>query len=238
MFNLEERISEWRQKMLAAGIGSPMPLEELENHLREDIEGQVLAGTNAQQAFENSAGQLGQPATLRKEFGKARETIQERTKKLFLTLARIPNFQLTTNMNITNSNLEPRWATYARAGTFVFPAAFLWLFTVVFVLPKVNEICQSAGITVFNFTGAPAVFESSAIVGQAMIFLTNHGFLISVALIMGIVLLERYFQSWPRYRRLALNVGVFLLNAAVLLSLTLMIVSVLVAAPHLMKHGH
>ena len=35
MFNLEEKISEWRKQMLAAGIRSPVPLEELEIHLRE-----------------------------------------------------------------------------------------------------------------------------------------------------------------------------------------------------------
>jgi hypothetical protein len=236
MFSLEEQISEWRRKMLAAGIGSPVPLEELENHLREDVEGQVLAGTNAQQAFENSVGQLGQPSTLKKEFTKTKETIQERTKKWLFALAGIPNRQLITNMNITNSNIESRWATYARAGAFIFPAAFLWLFTCVFVLPKVNEICQAAGATVF--ANAPAVFTASAKVGQAMIFLTHHGFFISIAAILGLVLLERYVQSWPRYRRLAVSLGVFLLNAAVLLSLVLMLVWVAVAASYWVHHGH
>jgi hypothetical protein len=237
MFGLEEQISEWRRKMLAAGIGSPVPLEELENHLREDIEEQVLAGTNAQQAFENSAGQLGLPFTLKKEFAKTKETFQQRAKKWLFALAKIPNHQLITNMN-TNSNLEPRWATYAKAGAFVFPATFLWLFTVVFVLPKVNEICHAAGMTVFSFHDAPAIFRGSGLIGQVMILLTNHGLLISAALILCIVLLERYFQSWPRYRRLAINAGVYLLNAVVLLALTMMIISILIAAPSLMHHGH
>lgn len=238
MFNLEESIAEWRQQMLAAGIGSPVPLEELEIHLREDVEEQVMAGTSAQRAFENSTGQLGQPAMLGKEFVKTRGTIQERTKKLFLALAGIPNRQPITNMNTTNSNLEPRWATYAKAGTFVFPAAFLWLFTAIFVLPKANEICRAAGTTVFSFTHAPAIFRGSAMIGEVMILLTSHVFLISVALVLGVVLLERFFQPWPRYRRLALGVGIFLLNTAVLLSLVLMVVSILIAAPNVTHHGH
>ena len=37
MFNLEQAIAEWRQQMLATGIQTPVPLEELEIHLREEI---------------------------------------------------------------------------------------------------------------------------------------------------------------------------------------------------------
>jgi hypothetical protein len=38
--------------MLAAGIRTPVPLDELENHLREDVEQQMRSGLSAQQAFE------------------------------------------------------------------------------------------------------------------------------------------------------------------------------------------
>jgi hypothetical protein len=38
MFNLEQAISEWRRQMIAVGIKTPVPLEELESHLREDVE--------------------------------------------------------------------------------------------------------------------------------------------------------------------------------------------------------
>ena len=34
MFDLEKSITRWREQMLAAGIKTPSPLEELENHLR------------------------------------------------------------------------------------------------------------------------------------------------------------------------------------------------------------
>jgi hypothetical protein len=37
MFDLEQTISEWRRQMLSAGIKTPVPLEELEIHLREDV---------------------------------------------------------------------------------------------------------------------------------------------------------------------------------------------------------
>jgi len=41
MFDLEEKIAEWRRQMLVAGIKTPAPLDELEGHLREEIELQI-----------------------------------------------------------------------------------------------------------------------------------------------------------------------------------------------------
>jgi hypothetical protein len=72
MFNLEQAIADWRQQMLTAGIKTPVPLEELECHLREEIERQMKAGFSEQQAFENSASQLGQATPLKTEFRKIR----------------------------------------------------------------------------------------------------------------------------------------------------------------------
>ena len=40
MFDLEQSIADLRRQMLAAGIKTPVPLEELEIHLREEIEQQ------------------------------------------------------------------------------------------------------------------------------------------------------------------------------------------------------
>ena len=60
MFNLEEAIVQWRRQMLAAGISSPVPLEELESHLREEVERQTQAGLGAQQAFETAVVRMGQ----------------------------------------------------------------------------------------------------------------------------------------------------------------------------------
>src|SRR5216683_2850215 len=62
MFNLDESISEWRRQMLAAGIKTPVPLNELENHLRDDVEQQMRSGLSAQQAFEAAVQGIGHPA--------------------------------------------------------------------------------------------------------------------------------------------------------------------------------
>ena len=70
MFNLESAILEWRKQMLAAGIKSPVPLEELESHLREEIERQMKLGLKAKDAFEIAARQVGEAGGIKAEFGK------------------------------------------------------------------------------------------------------------------------------------------------------------------------
>jgi hypothetical protein len=72
MFDLEQSIAEWRKQMLAAGIKSPVPLEELEAHLREEIEGQIQSGVSEQQAFEIAVQRIGHAELLKKEFKKTK----------------------------------------------------------------------------------------------------------------------------------------------------------------------
>jgi hypothetical protein len=71
MFSLEQTISEWRQQMLAAGIKSPVPLDELEVHVREEIERRMKTGLNEKEAFKTAAQKIGQARILKTEFKKA-----------------------------------------------------------------------------------------------------------------------------------------------------------------------
>ena len=73
MFDLEQSIAEWRRQMLAAGIKTPVPLEELEIHLREEIERQVKLNLSldAQEAFNFAVWKIGQAEKLKMEFQKA-----------------------------------------------------------------------------------------------------------------------------------------------------------------------
>src|SRR5580658_3906971 len=70
MFNLEQSIAEWRKQMLAAGIKSPVPLEELESHLREEIELRMKTGLDSRNAFEVAIQQMGNAGGLKNEFKK------------------------------------------------------------------------------------------------------------------------------------------------------------------------
>jgi hypothetical protein len=74
MFDLDQTISEWRRQMLAAGIETPVPLEELEIHLREDVEQGMRSGLTAQAAFETAVQRMGQADGLKAEFKKAGKT--------------------------------------------------------------------------------------------------------------------------------------------------------------------
>ena len=68
--------------MLAAGIKTPVPLEELESHLCEEIERQMKSGLNEQKAFEISVQGLGQPKILDSEFKKNERRFMKQIVKI------------------------------------------------------------------------------------------------------------------------------------------------------------
>ncbi len=82
MFHLEQSITEWRTQMLAAGIKSPVPLEELESHLREEIQQQLKLGQEEHRAFEISVQKIGRPELLENEFQKTERTFMKTTIKI------------------------------------------------------------------------------------------------------------------------------------------------------------
>ena len=81
MFNLEAAITEWRQQMLAAGVPAPVPLEELEIHLREEVEAQVKLGRSETEAFAAAAQNIGGAQGMRREFAKIGEPGTSREQK-------------------------------------------------------------------------------------------------------------------------------------------------------------
>jgi len=82
MFNLEQSISDWRQQMLAAGIQTPVPLEELETHLREDIEQRLQSGSDEQSAFESAVQKIGHAHLIQGEFQKVETVRNDRAWKI------------------------------------------------------------------------------------------------------------------------------------------------------------
>lgn len=81
MFDLEQSIVKWRQQMLAAGVKAPVPLEELEIHLYEEIERQVDLGQSEADAFNFAVQKIGPANTVRSEFKIIEETEEERKRK-------------------------------------------------------------------------------------------------------------------------------------------------------------
>ncbi len=76
MVELEKQIADWRLQMLVAGIKTPVPLEELEIHLREEIERQTAAGLSETEAFKASVQKIGPAQVVQNEFRKV-EAIKE-----------------------------------------------------------------------------------------------------------------------------------------------------------------
>jgi hypothetical protein len=226
MFNLDNAISEWRRRMLDAGIKTPEVLDELESHLREETERQMRSGLNDRQAFETAVQQIGKAGALEEEFKKIGgvRRLQKRVKRAFFTFAGIPNHYLATPMNTSHSNIEPGWATYLKAAIFLLPAITLWAFSAVFLFPKLNQICRDARVPI------PAACEMA-------LLLTHYAVAVLVAFILALAVVEWRFGKWPRYRRAAVSIVAFLLNSAVLGLITLMVFLALIAAPALFRHA-
>jgi hypothetical protein len=74
MFNLETAIARWREQMLSSGIKAPVPLDELENHLREEL----ARGCGDQKTFDSALEALGNPRLLRSEFKKVERSNMKR----------------------------------------------------------------------------------------------------------------------------------------------------------------
>jgi hypothetical protein len=80
MFNLDQGITAWRQQMVAGGINAPEVLNELESHLRDDVQQQIRAGVAQQTAFDAAVQRLGQASVLKAEFKKGHDSSQLRLK--------------------------------------------------------------------------------------------------------------------------------------------------------------
>ena len=86
MFNLETSIADWRRQMLAAGIQTPVPLEELEAHLREEIERRMKTGLSEAEAFTTAVQKIGQRHVLQNEFNKVE--VDHKVKRVIMLIAR------------------------------------------------------------------------------------------------------------------------------------------------------
>jgi hypothetical protein len=70
MFDLEQAIADWRRHMASQGISAPEVLEELESHLRDDVDRLTRTGLGLREAFDTAVKAVGQPDDLKVEFRK------------------------------------------------------------------------------------------------------------------------------------------------------------------------
>lgn len=142
MFNSEQAIAEWRRQMLVAGIKTPVPMEELESHLREDMEQQMRAGLSAQQAFAAAVRRIGQAKALEAEFAKMAEPEETRERKqkllciVLTVLAYLGPFALNVPKPWSGMNATEQWLGLAAVAlTVLAPFSGLYLHRFLPVIP-------------------------------------------------------------------------------------------------------
>ncbi|HEX3720808.1 MAG TPA: hypothetical protein VH595_22890 [Verrucomicrobiae bacterium] len=59
MFDLEKAVTEWRRHMIAGGLTNSDTLDELESHLRDDVNRRIRAGVAPRDAFESAVQEIG-----------------------------------------------------------------------------------------------------------------------------------------------------------------------------------
>ncbi|MDB6059184.1 MAG: hypothetical protein JWO95_3028 [Verrucomicrobiales bacterium] len=132
MFDLEQAIARWREQMLAAGIQS-LALDELEGHLRDDIDRQIINGQNLlEQSFKVAIGQIGSATSLKTEFKKVTVMKTQKTEKIigavgFGAFAVISVCSLFSNVVETNASQKLiGLAAIAFTGGLLFASAHAW----------------------------------------------------------------------------------------------------------------
>src|SRR5262245_39897135 len=70
MSNLDKQLAEWRQTMAQAAGPREELLDELEEHLRDEIERLLRSGADQEQVFQLALANLGAPSVLAGEYKK------------------------------------------------------------------------------------------------------------------------------------------------------------------------
>ncbi|NIS38757.1 hypothetical protein GWN91_06390 [Candidatus Saccharibacteria bacterium] len=68
MFSLNREIKKWRRKLYFTGAFQKSDIDELEAHLREEVEELIALGYSEEQAFHKATHRLGSPEILKTEF--------------------------------------------------------------------------------------------------------------------------------------------------------------------------
>jgi hypothetical protein len=134
MFDLEQAIAKWRQQMLLAGIKSSASLDELESHLRDDIDQQVNSGLNLEQSFQVATNQIGSATSLKTEFKK----VPAMNKKKIEMVIGAVGFGIYAICSVcglfsdlVGADTSERWlglAAVAVTGALLFASLYIWKF--------------------------------------------------------------------------------------------------------------
>ena len=123
-----------------------------------------------------------------------------------------------------DKHTESRWLTYFKALTFLLPAVSTWGVTCVFILPKLKESFEIAGLDLPTqgwLWTAPSM----------LVLLLQHALFVSVVLIITFILLELFVRRWRHYRRVTAGILVWVVNVGVLVALTDLLILAAIVVP-------
>jgi hypothetical protein len=159
MFNLDEAISKWRGELSRAGMKTPAVLDELENHLREDIERQMGEGVSAEAALASAAARIGRAAALKQEFAKTSKVNrpQDLARRIFL-IAFAGSFFPSSTYALTKFEMSFAWRLLGLAANAVVVLVMLGgefkLFSLPCVPDKRTRTAIGISCTVVGIAGA------------------------------------------------------------------------------------
>ncbi|MHC4556646.1 MAG: permease prefix domain 1-containing protein [Planctomycetota bacterium] len=104
MFELNEQIAKWRSSLNQSDRLSKSDIDELESHLREEIENLIASKLSEQEAFLVAAHRLGHSSALAEEFEKVNTHIVFR-KRLFWAVAGLFSFVVAKHVGSFASNV-------------------------------------------------------------------------------------------------------------------------------------
>jgi type II secretory pathway component PulF len=108
----------------------------------------------------------------------------------------------------------------------VIPTLFFWLFADTFLVPKLEQLWRDTGLT-----GSKAQW----LIGVSDVFHHNFYFIL-IGLLGLLFLVEFRWSSWTQYRRAVIAGLVLLFHTAVLVEITAIATTALLAAPIHLKH--
>lgn len=84
MFQLKEAIQHWRSNLLQNQTVTDTDVEELESHLRDEIDSLVLTGLNEEEAFMVASHRMGDSRTIGYEFAKVNPSLAWRRRAFWM----------------------------------------------------------------------------------------------------------------------------------------------------------
>ena len=114
------------------------------------------------------------------------------------------------------------WRTYLKAAVFLGPPILIWTALMIFVVPKVKQICADAGAGPFTIFGV-------------MDLLQSYWMVVTCVLAGLVALLEWKSDLWRRWRNWTIGTAVFVINTAVIFGLASLLVVAAIVGPMLIN---